>query len=129
MIILHLILYLPAAFVVMRYSAIKLFMDEISENLPLVTHTIVTLTFIVLIVGIVLMLNGTGMASGVAFSLVMNLNGGVSGTFCSFILPTLIYLKMFKNDGSWKYREVQFIHYLGYIIMFLVGSMTILGVL
>ena len=43
----HLICYLPAAFMVMRYSVIKLCLDKISEDLPSKEHTVLSLGMIV----------------------------------------------------------------------------------
>ena len=103
----------------------KLCLDKISEELPTVTHTVISLTMVVTLTSIVILLRATGMASGDAFSVVLNLTGGISGSFTSFILPTMIYLKMFPNDGSWKYLEAQIIYYSGYVIMLLVVVSTI----
>ena len=128
MIVMHLIFYLPAAFVIMRYSVVKLLLDKISEELPVVLHTAISLGLVGLVTVIVLLLRATGMASGTAFSLVLDLTGGIAGSLTSFILPTAIYLKIIPDDGSWAYKEAQFIYYLGYVIMVAVVAFSIMSV-
>lgn len=51
-----------------------------SEQLNFVTHTILTAAMLVGITAIVLALLGLGLASGVAFSLILNITGGIGGT-------------------------------------------------
>jgi hypothetical protein len=63
----------------MRYSVVKIFTGQRSENLPFTTHTLLTVVMLIGITAIVLMLLGLGLASGVAFSLILNITGGVGG--------------------------------------------------
>ena len=86
MVVIHLIIYIPVNFVIMRYSVVKLFTGLRSETLPLVTHTVLTLFLIFLTTGTVLLLLSQGLASGQAFSLILNITGGTAGSFATFIL-------------------------------------------
>lgn len=79
MVVIHLILYIPVNFVIMRYSIVKVMFGTRSELLPLATHTIVTLVLLVGTTAIVLLLLGLGLESGAAFSLLLNITGGVGG--------------------------------------------------
>lgn len=44
-----------------------------------------------------LLLRSTGLSSGVAFSVVVNITGGIGGTLTSFIIPTAIYLQLTED--------------------------------
>ena len=79
MVIIHLILYIPVNFVIMRYSIVKVLFNTRSELLPMTVHTIVTLVLMAATVAIVLLLLGLGLESGDAFSLLLNITGGVGG--------------------------------------------------
>jgi amino acid permease len=127
MIVMHLICYLPAAFVVMRYSIVKLTLNQISEKLPLAVHTVVSLGLVALITFVVIMLQSSGLSSGSAFSLVLDLTGGVAGSLTSFILPAAIYLKEFPADGAnnWRRVEAHSIFYMGILLMALILFMSI----
>jgi hypothetical protein len=70
----HFILYYS------RYSLVRLCVGMKSEQLDFVTHTILTAAMLVGITAIVLALLGLGLASGVAFSLILNITGGIGGT-------------------------------------------------
>jgi hypothetical protein len=127
MIVMHLICYLPAAFVVMRYSIVKLTLNQISEKLPLAVHTVVSLGLVALITFVVIVLQSSGLSSGSAFSLVLDLTGGVAGSLTSFILPAAIYLKEFPADGAnnWRRVEAHSIFYMGILLMALILFMSI----
>lgn len=134
MIVMHLIFYLPAGFVIMRYSAVKLMFNKISTELPPLIHTVISLALVGFLLLLVIFLLSTGLSSGAAFSLVLNLTGGIAGSLTSFILPTAIYIKIstsLENKlkiSTFKYYESRIIFGLGIIIMFVVVIMTILSV-
>jgi sodium-coupled neutral amino acid transporter 11 len=79
MVVIHLILYIPVNFVIMRYSVVKVFFKMRSELLPFSTHTIVTLLLMAGTTALVLLLLGLGLESGDAFSLLLNITGGIGG--------------------------------------------------
>jgi solute carrier family 38 (sodium-coupled neutral amino acid transporter), member 11 len=86
MVVVHLILYIPVNFVIMRYSIVKVFFKTRSELLPMPMHTFITIFLMVLTTAIVLLLLGMGLESGVAFSLLLNITGGIGGKCtCCFI--------------------------------------------
>lgn len=82
MMVIHLILYIPTMFVILRYAMVKLLWNQISEKLAIGQHVMITLMLLTGITGIVLLLSATGLTSGLAFSIVMNLTGGVAGNVC-----------------------------------------------
>lgn len=79
MVVTHLILYIPVNFVIMRYSLVKITSGKRSELLPFSTHTALTLGLLVVITAIVILLLSLGLASGEAFSLILDLSGGIGG--------------------------------------------------
>lgn len=70
---------IPVNFIIMRYSIIKLAYNSKSEDLPYPKHAAITITLLVATTAFVLMLNAVGLASGDAFSLILDLTGGISG--------------------------------------------------
>lgn len=79
MVVTHLILYIPVNFVIMRYSLVKVFTGLRSEHLDTATHTILTVGLLVAVTAIVLLLLALGLASGEAFSLILDITGGIGG--------------------------------------------------
>jgi sodium-coupled neutral amino acid transporter 11 len=79
MVVVHLILYIPVNFVIMRYSVVKVIFNQRSEQLPQATHALVTVLLLGGSTAIVLLLLGLGLESGDAFSLLLNITGGVGG--------------------------------------------------
>lgn len=79
MVVTHLIMYIPVNFVIMRYSLVKITTGKRSELLDTTTHSILTIVLLVIVTVIVLLLLGLGFASGDAFSLILNITGGIGG--------------------------------------------------
>lgn len=79
MVVIHLILYIPSNFVIMRYSVVKLFSGERSELLPKTTHTLITIVLLAITVSTVVALLQMKLSSGLAFSLILNITGGIGG--------------------------------------------------
>lgn len=79
MVVTHLILYIPVNFVIMRYSLVKIVSGQRSELLDFSTHTALTLGMLAGITAIVILLLSLGLASGEAFSLILDLSGGIGG--------------------------------------------------
>eukprot|EP01034_Spumella_vulgaris_P023248 gene23248-29452_t len=78
-----------------------------SELLPHMQHTLLTMFLLVLTTGVVIMLISLGLSSGVAFSLILNITGGIGGPvepgqrlsieFCYLTRAEL------STDGSFKF--------------------------
>lgn len=84
MVVTHLILYIPVNFVIMRYSIVKLATGMRSELLDSWTHSILTIVLMAIVTIIVILLLGLGLASGEAFSLILNITGGIGGKIISY---------------------------------------------
>ena len=130
MIVIHLILYMPINFVIMRYSFVKVFYgnDTKSEELPWLAHLSVSLLLLGSVIAVVLVLFALNIASGDAFGFILNLTGGIAGTIPSFILPAAMYLKVCDNTEPFYWPSwVELI--LGTILGVTVTIETILSVL
>lgn len=86
MVIMHLILYIPSNFVIMRYSVVKLCSGKRSEHLPTRTHSVVTIVLLAVTVLTVIALLQLNLSSGLAFSLILNITGGVGGNITDRLL-------------------------------------------
>jgi hypothetical protein len=119
MVALHLIMYIPINFVIARYSLVKVIYDEKAENLPWKTHVIFTFTQLAVYSGSAIILLSVGFSSGAAFSLILNVTGGVGGTLATFVLPASMYLKVFAEDdpNAWLWTISKVIIVLALIIM------------
>ncbi|KAJ1396426.1 transmembrane amino acid transporter protein-domain-containing protein, partial [Ochromonadaceae sp. CCMP2298] len=102
MVVTHLILYIPVNFVIMRYSLVKVFLGTRSELLPPTTHSIITVVLLAAVTAVVILLLSLGLASGVAFSLILNITGGVGGSLATLIMPAAIYLKVMPDDAPMR---------------------------
>lgn len=103
MVVLHLILYIPVDFVIMRYSIVKLILNKKSEDLSSILHIIITISLLCFTTSLICLLNAIGLASGDAFSLILDITGGISGSIISFIIPTLVYLKICDRKDNFYY--------------------------
>jgi len=90
MVVTHLILYIPVNFVIMRYSLVKMFTGLRSEHLNVTTHTILTVGLLAAVTGIVILLLAVGLASGEAFSLILDITGGIGGKLHSSLFCDVI---------------------------------------
>jgi amino acid permease len=77
MVVTHLILYIPVNFVIMRYSVVKVFLNTRSELLPYTQHAVISLGLLSASTCVVIFLLAAGLSAGEAFSLILNITGGV----------------------------------------------------
>jgi amino acid permease len=144
--VLHLILYIPVGFIIMRYSFVKIFSGMKSEDLHFPAHVSISTGLLVFSAVIVLVLLAVGEGSGTAFSLILNITGGIGGKFddiflmkiclyyysilgslSTLIMPGAIYLKVMPPESPWhNYARALFVF--GIIVMVIVVVFTILSV-
>jgi proton-coupled amino acid transporter len=92
MMVFHLCLYIPVDFTTMRESALKIYgipggkLDNFYLSAYVTFGILTATTFLVLV------LYEAGLASGQAFSVVINLTGSISASLIALILPAAIYL-------------------------------------
>ena len=125
MVVCHIIVYIPVDFIVMRYSVVTLFWNRKSETLSLVTHVVLTVGLLALCVAFILIMLSKGLAAGEAFSLTLNVTGGIGGSLTGFIMPGMIYLKLMPEDSKY-YFESKVLIGVGALTMVLVLISTIL---
>jgi len=106
MVVLHLILYVPVCFVVMRHSFAKLFLNKDVVKLSMCSYVWLTLALLGLPFIIVAILLHYQMSEGDLFGLILDICGSFADGSIGLTLPGLIYLrvmwknKKFKNAGG-----------------------------
>lgn len=69
---------------------------------------------------IVLALRGVGLTQGDAFGFILDFTGGIASSFCSFIMPAMIYLQLTpKAEARWFYPAILMLIF-GVFVMFTV---------
>ena len=96
-IILHLILYIPADFVIMRHSAFKLVGAD-AEHSPDHAYIAVTLLLLVLVV---VTANAVNYYSSSGLALVLELTGGIAGSLLNLLIPALCFYVACVREGDW----------------------------
>lgn len=81
MIVGHLILYIPMQFIVLRHSVVRQIWRTNSEDLIWSRHVTLTVGLLSMMTAFVLHLVSASIASGTAFTFIVNLTGGVSGNY------------------------------------------------
>ena len=69
-------------------------MDKKAETLSLWLHVAITVVLLTICTAFILIMLSQGLAAGEAFTLTLDLTGGVGGSFTGFIMPSAIYLKV-----------------------------------
>jgi sodium-coupled neutral amino acid transporter 11 len=121
MVIIHLLLYIPGDFVILRFSLLKLFKVDAEKQSD--THfVLVTLACILFLTGIAIILLLT-LGDNESLGIVVNLTGGISGSVLYFIVPGLCATKVFPDDLK-IYRKGSVMIVFGIIIFLLVFIST-----
>lgn len=115
--VVHLVLYIPGDYVILRYSYFKLFGGEAStaDDCYYFTSTFAVLgiaTFLSCIIQIYY-------STSYGLAIVMGLTGGIANSIFAFILPALIAVNVFPPD-SLEYKCGYFLLIFGSCIPFLV---------
>ena len=92
LLVVHLILYIPIDFVIMRFSFIRL-LGHTHGELPFFQHAVVTILMLAAPLILVLIMRASGFTEGAAFGFILDFTGGVAASFTCFIFPAVIYLK------------------------------------
>lgn len=123
--LIHMCLFIPVDFMVMRHSIAKLigYSNGTITNLNL--HIIATIFFLVLPAIVVLSFKASGISQGVAFGVILDITGGIGGSLISFILPGLFYIKL-KEKNAPLYKHCVSMIILGVFVLFFVPTMSII---
>jgi solute carrier family 38 (sodium-coupled neutral amino acid transporter), member 11 len=126
MVVMHLVAYIPVDFVVMRYSIVKIALNKKAETLSLPVHVVLSIFLLVLCTAAILLMLSAGFTAGAAFSLTLDLTGGVGGSFTGYIMPSAIYLKLMPEDAQY-YFHAKCLLVTGFTFMILVVASTFLS--
>lgn len=134
LLVVHLILYIPVDFVVIRNSLnVFLSISEVDDHKqPEGTtacglefmrsnwvHFIVTVSILSSAVLVVLMLAYGGVSNASSFDKILNFTGSIAGGFISFVLPAALYLKV-KGQNADNSLKAQLLFAFGASIMIIV---------
>ena len=119
MVVIHLVCYIPVDFIIMRYSIVKLALNKKSETLPTWQHVTITVCLLGFTTVFILIMLGAGLSAGGAFTLTLDITGGVGGSITGFIMPSAIYLKLMPESSTY-YSRAKLLFCLGWVFMVLV---------
>mmetsp|Transcript_28078 Transcript_28078/g.36793 ORF Transcript_28078/g.36793 Transcript_28078/m.36793 type:complete len:514 (-) Transcript_28078:164-1705(-) len=125
LLVVHLILYIPLDFVVMRHSLCKIFGKDAIE-MPTVQYSIVTTCLLGFTVCIVILFFYAGLSEGDAFGHILDITGGVGNSILGFVLPGAIYMKLTPDKDHKRYRQAKYLMIWGIIVMIMVTVATII---
>jgi len=119
MVVIHLVTYIPVDFMVMRYSTVKLVLNKKSETLSTWLHVTLTVGLLAFTTAFILTMLSYGLSAGAAFSLTLNVTGGIGGSITGFIMPSAIYMKLMPADSQYRHHA-KLLFALGWVCMALV---------
>jgi hypothetical protein len=73
----------------------------------------------------VLFLRFLGFSLGDSFALLLDITGGVAGSFLNFILPGLMYMKTMPNHSRHSKHAVAVVMF-GTLLLFMVPAVTVI---
>ena len=119
LLILHLILYVPVDFVVMRYSLYKIFGYDMKTS-PRRVYVPVSMALLALALGMALITKD--------FGLVLDLTGGVAGASLYYIVPAVVVLKAWdRRDSTWVSAAALFVGGMFVVLITLTYSLFLPG--
>jgi len=125
-VIVHLLLYIPGDFVVMRYSLFRLFGTSV-QNTSDKMYIITTVLMLVLVTISACLLNQFA-SSSQSLTIILDITGGICFSIVNFILPGLFAITQLQDDSS-KYTRGVVLTMLGFCIPILVIFSTIFELL
>lgn len=106
LVVIHLVLFIPGDLMILRYNFSKVFFGKRAEDLsPIVNHSVTTFILLCILGTVMGIINATDSNSSIAFSIVLNITGGVAASSISFILPSVLYLTIVPQHKQ-TYRMV-----------------------
>ena len=117
-VIVHLLLYIPGDFVILRAALWKLFKTDVAKqsDSQFIAVTLACI-FVITGVGIALLLS---IGDNSSLGNVVNITGGISGSVLYFILPGISTLKVIKPEDVVSYRKAVGLVIFGVIIFVMV---------
>jgi len=101
MIVIHLILFIPGEFVIMRDSILSL-SNKFMDHLNMKSHIVFTFILLSIPLLIVCTLFATGVGSGNLFGDIVELTGSIGFSINCFILPGLLYLELLPQNAPYS---------------------------
>lgn len=127
MLVLHLCLYIPIDFIVMRHSIVKQLGQQDGMLVNWWSHFTLTSSLLIGTTGLVLVLRFMGYSQGYAFGLILDFTGSIAGSFTSFVMPAAIFIKLSPNTDPLFYPGICMLIF-GLFVMITVPVLSILSV-
>lgn len=97
-VVIHLIFYIPGDFLILRFSLFRLFgyvVDEVSD----VMYILSTLVLLGAISAVAILIQVYA-STNTSLALILNLTGGIAGSFVNFILPGVFGVLVFTDESE-----------------------------
>jgi len=125
LLIVHLLLYIPLDFVVMRYSFLKLFKLD-AADLHWFPYTLVTVALLFVTTFVVVVLYDEGLSEGDAFDYILDFFGGLTGSYLGYILPAISFLYLAKNaEDPWTLFQAKVLLVWGVLVILFVPAYSL----
>jgi amino acid permease len=125
LLLIHMCLFIPVDFMVMRHSVAKLMGYNNGSITNLSLHVTATIILLILPAISVLSFKATGINEGAAFGIILDITGGIGGSLISFIMPGLFYIKLKEKDAP-LYKHCISMIILGIFVMLFVPIMSVI---
>jgi hypothetical protein len=121
--VIHLVLYIPGDYVIMRYSGFKVFGKEAAtaDEYSYFATTLIALGAATFFSSLIQIFYSTSYS----LAIVLGFTGGVANSIFGFIIPALIALKILPHDQSSVISALLLLLF-GYSVPFLVITSTVL---
>ena len=102
--VIHLLLYIPGDFVIMRDSILKLAHVDVNtmSDFSFISFSLICLGVITLVALLLQMM----LSSTDSLAIVVDITGGICGSMLYFVIPALCAMKLFYNDRNVFWRSV-----------------------
>jgi amino acid permease len=117
-VIIHLIVYIPGDFVIMRYSLFQLCGSDATQASDSVYYP-ATLAIIAVSAGLAIIIQ-EALGTNEAISVILNIAGGLGASLTSFLIPGLIGMLTLQKANPSLYYQSQALLGIGFFIPFLV---------
>ena len=102
--VIHLVLYIPGDYVIMRYSCYKVLGGDASEadDLTYFSSTLIALSLATFLSSLIQIYYSTSYS----IALVLGLTGGIANSIFGFILPAVIAIRLLPRDKTVFYLSI-----------------------
>jgi len=104
MVVLHLVLYVPISFVVMRHSFTMLIFGKDITSVSTIPYVILTIALLGMPFAVVMSLFALEISEGDAFGLLLDVCGALTDGAIALTIPGLLYLYVMRKEKRWNLK-------------------------